>query len=266
MAAPRTSTQFPEQSMSNGIQLRYSVALEGFSAFERSAIGSFFRLAAQRAPAYVEAADLAEADFVIADGDQPAAVQRIVQAGRLGDTVFVGAHAPAGAGACVARPIAPTRLARELDQLLERRLAVAEHPVANANGKPVLVVDDSRIAQRYLQMNLRALGYRVQLARTAIEALRLLSAQPFSLVFLDAVLDPAASGADGFALCQHIRRRASHPGGVVPGVVMVTSLTGSADRVRGTLAGCDAYLTKPLAMDAFRRTLRQLDPDFVDAA
>jgi CheY-like chemotaxis protein len=258
--------------MSKGIQLRYSVALEGFSAFERAAIGSFFRLAAQRAPAYVEATDLADADFIIADGDQPAALQRIAHAGRLADTVFVGAQAPAGAGSRVARPIAPTRLVRELDLLLERRLALLDGPATssganvNVSGKPVLVVDDSRIAQRYLQMNLQALGYRVQLARTAIEALRLLSSQAFAIVFLDAVLDPAATGADGFALCQHIRRRASHPGGLVPGVVMVTSLTGSADRVRGELAGCDAYLTKPLAMEAFRRTLRQLDPDFVDAA
>lgn len=259
--------------MGKGIQLRYSVALEGFSAFERSAIAAFFRLAAQRAPAYVEAPELAAADFIVADGDAPAAIQRIGQLGRLADTVFVGAQAPGGAGSRIARPIAPTRLVRELDLLLEKRLASLDEPVGDGrgpapagHGKLVLVVDDSRIAQRYLQMNLQALGYRVQIAGTAIDALRLLSSQPFSMVFLDAVLDPAASGADGFALCQHIRRRSSHPGGVAPGVVMVTSLTGSADRVRGSLAGCDAYLTKPLAMEAFRRTLRELDPDFVDAA
>src|SRR5262245_15074610 len=117
--------------MSKGIQLRYSVALEGFGAFERSAIGSFFRLAAQRTPAYVESATLADADFIIADGDQPSAVQRIAQAGRLADTVFVGAQAPAGGGSRVARPIAPTRLVRELDLLLEKRLATLDEPTGS---------------------------------------------------------------------------------------------------------------------------------------
>ena len=38
---------------------RYRVALQGFSDFERSALASFFRLAGQRAPAYVQADTLA---------------------------------------------------------------------------------------------------------------------------------------------------------------------------------------------------------------
>jgi len=42
--------------------------------------------------------------------------------------------------------------------------------------------------------------------------------------------------------------------------VMVTGLAAEMDRVRGTLAGCDAYLTKPLAEEEFLDTLRTLDP------
>jgi two-component system, cell cycle response regulator len=51
-----------------------------------------------------------------------------------------------------------------------------------------------------------------------------------------------------------------HPGGIAPAVLLVTGLSGSMDRVRGDLAGCDAYLTKPLMEDEFLAALRLLDP------
>jgi len=129
--------------------------------------------------------------------------------------------------------------------------------------RDVLVVDDSRVALRFLQSRLEKAGYRVHLARDALQARQMLTSQPFWFVFLDVMLEPAG-GAEGFALCQHIKRRSTQPGGVVPIVVMVTGLTSSTDRVRGTLAGCDAYLTKPLQEEGLLRTLQQLDPDQAD--
>ena len=44
---------------------------------------------------------------------------------------------------------------------------------------------------------------------------------------------------------------------------MVTGLDGATDRVRGSLAGCDAYLTKPLHEAEFIAALQQVDPEFV---
>jgi DNA-binding response OmpR family regulator len=41
-------------------------------------------------------------------------------------------------------------------------------------------------------------------------------------------------------------------------VVLVSAHGEAVDRVRGTLAGCDAYLTKPLDEDELQRTLRKL--------
>ena len=263
--------------MAERIRMRYSVALQGFSDFERDGLHSFFRLAEQRAPAYEPAADLAEADFVIADADQPAAVAAVSAAGRLADTVFVGARAPTGAAAHLPRPIEPTRIVRELDLLLEHRLALLDEPpqadwvasdvaafdvAAVAGGrvaKDVLVVDDSRIALKFLQTRLQGLGYRVHLALDAAQAMERLTSQAFSLVFLDVVLGPEG-GMDGFALCQQIKQRKTHPGGIAPAVLMVTGRTSSMDRVRGDLAGCDAYLTKPLMEAEFIAALRQLDP------
>ncbi len=260
--------------MPERIAMRYTVALQGFSDFERSALASFFRLAQQRAPAYDQAASPAESDFIIADADHPTDVAAVREANRLQDTIFIGAHAPAGATAWLPRPIEPTRIVRELDLLLEQRLSSFDEPpgadwassgpheLMAANGRPakdVLVVDDSRIALRFLQTRLQGLGYRVHLARDATQALDQLASQAFSLVFLDVALGPEGS-VDGFALCQHIKQRKTHPGDLAPAVVMVTGLSGSMDRVRGDLAGCDAYLTKPLMEDELVAALRQLDP------
>jgi CheY-like chemotaxis protein len=260
--------------MSERIPMRYTVALQGFSDFERGALASFFRLTQQRALTYEQASSPAESDFIIADADHPAGVAALREADRLHDTIFIGARAPAGAVAWLPRPIEPTRIVRELDLLLELRLASLDEPadadwvssgpndLMAADGQPakdVLVVDDSRIALKFLQMRLQGLGYRVHLASDARQALERLSSQPFSLVFLDVTLGPEGS-MDGLALCQQIKQRTAHPGGMAPAVIMVTGLASSTDRVRGDLAGCDAYLTKPLMEEDFLATLRRLDP------
>jgi two-component system, cell cycle response regulator len=259
--------------MPERIAMRYTVALQGFSDFERNALASFFRLGQQRVPAYVQGTSPAESDFVIADADSATALEAINDADRLQDTVFIGTRAPAGSAACLPRPIDPARILRELDLLLEARLALFDEPpipewisstpdaLSGTDGLPapdVLVVDDSRIALKFLQARLQGLGYRVHAVPTADEAMALLETQAFSLVFLD--LDLGDSTLDGLAICQHLKQRPTHPGGVVPSVVIVTGSTSSTDRVRGDLAGCDAYLTKPLMEDEFMAALQRVDP------
>lgn len=267
--------------MTQRIAMRYTVALEGFSDADRPGLVRFFGLSTGRAPLYAEAAAFRDADFVIANADHSETIVALREAGRLHDTVFVGSQAPRGAVACLAHPVSPASLIHQLDGLLGQRLESFDEPVgaersATAPGLPgmaeaeassardVLVVDDSRIALKFLQVRLEGLGYQVHLAQTAAEALRLLASQPFSMVFLDVVLGPE-DDMDGLALCQHIKQRGSHPGGVVPRVVMVTGLGNSRDRVLGDLAGCDAYLTKPLMAPVFLETLQMLDRSLVPA-
>lgn len=261
--------------MSERIALRYTVALLGFSEFERSGMSSFFRLAEARTPVYAEATQPDQADFLVANADHAPTVASVRQGERLLDTVFIGAHPPPGAVACLHRPIEPTHIVRELDLLLEQRLAGLDDPagpdwvgsapglLGTADGGPhpkdVLVVDDSRVALRFLQVRLQQHGYRVHTAVTPDEALERLAAQAFSMVFLDVALGPQAS-MDGLALCQRIKQGRSQPDGTSPMVVLVTGLSSSSDRVRGALAGCDAYLTKPVMEDDFTQTLRMLDP------
>src|SRR5687768_10728299 len=100
---------------------RYTVALQGFSPFERSALSSFFRLAAKRTPSYEQVDRLDRCDFVIADADHDPSLNAVLSAGRAHDTVFVGARAPQGAMAWLPRPIDPMHIVRELDSLVEQR-------------------------------------------------------------------------------------------------------------------------------------------------
>jgi DNA-binding response OmpR family regulator len=64
----------------------------------------------------------------------------------------------------------------------------------------------------------------------------------YDLVFLDIELGPA-SELDGLALCRQIKQSVA---AVNVTVVMVSAHHSELDRVRGALAGCDAYLGKPL--------------------
>jgi CheY-like chemotaxis protein len=262
--------------------LHYTVAIEGFSPFERSALASYFRLASSRSPAYQPVDDIDLADFVIADTDQRLALDAVVAAGRERDTVFVGVHAPEGALCWLQRPIEPTRIVRELDALVaQRRSAFAPveatrpadadaqpesaaeadwQPGRSGGGREVLVVEDSGIARKFLAQKLARLGYTVQAARSGELAIELLRQRRFAMVFVDVVLGPPGS-IDGLQVCQHAKQRNDGAGGA-PAVVIVTGMSGAMDRVRGTLAGCDAYLTKPLVEAEFLDALRRLDPAF----
>ncbi len=105
----------------------------------------------------------------------------------------------------------------------------------------ILVVDDSDIALKFMQNRLQRFGFRAHLARSGEEALARLAQQPYKFVFLDVMMD----GLDGYQTCRAIKQR-KYSTGKPPVVVMLTSRGGTIDKIRGTLAGCDAYLTKPL--------------------
>jgi DNA-binding response OmpR family regulator len=105
-----------------------------------------------------------------------------------------------------------------------------------------LLVDDSEIALKFLELKLGELGLRSRTATDSDAALAQLARHDFNYVFLDVELGQG-SRMDGLALCRHIKRRNARP----PVVAIVSAHASQTDRVRGSLAGCDAYLGKPLA-------------------
>lgn len=289
---------------------RYRVALLGFSAFERSALESYFRLAPEDGRHHTHYDLLPDivpsreaCNFVLADANHAEVRNVVAAAGRAADTVYVGTpHAPPAppdALADLPRPIDPLQVRREFDAAVERRsrqpAAAAATPVRRYTARArqhaeeqaarqsesgdfsqsvllggeggdgmfdqVLVVDDSEIARRFLQMKLQRLGYTVDTAASGHGALQMVSTRRYAFVFLDVAME----GIDGFETCKHIKHMPWPLDERMmrgPVVVMVTGRSGSVDRIRGALAGCDAYLTKPLNEDELIATLSKYDDSF----
>lgn len=144
----------------------------------------------------------------------------------------------------VAAPAAPaaSKVAAFANRTID--VSVPAAPPANAatlSARNVLIVDDSDVALKFMQSRLRHFGYESLLARSGEEALAMTENQDFQFVFLDVMM----AGLDGYQTCRAIKmnkgRRAT-----VPVVVMLTSRGGTIDKIRGSMSGCDAYLTKPL--------------------
>ena len=137
------------------------------------------------------------------------------------------------------------------------------------SGPPprALLVDDSELALRFLEVKLHRFGVQTERAVNSRRAIELLARGAYDLVFLDLELGDD-SELDGLALCQHIRRHQAAAAALTSQVIIVSAHHGEADRVRGTLAGADAYLGKPLNDAELERLLvRQgLQPVVQDAA
>ena len=117
-----------------------------------------------------------------------------------------------------------------------------------------LLVDDSEVALHFLKRQLQGYGLDCDLARNSERALGLLGQHVYGLVFLDLDLGPD-SRLDGLTLCHQIRYRLHYPGGRAPMVVMVSAFHDPVDQVRGTRAGAEAYLGKPLDLPALDQLL-----------
>ncbi|MCA3159947.1 MAG: response regulator [Burkholderiales bacterium] len=103
----------------------------------------------------------------------------------------------------------------------------------------ILVVDEDIATRRYMAAKFLELSYRVDFAESGEQALELFRINRYNAVFMDVYLP----GIDGYEVCKHIKARAERR---KTAVIFVTSKHSTFDRVKGAMAGCDAYLTKPL--------------------
>jgi CheY-like chemotaxis protein len=103
----------------------------------------------------------------------------------------------------------------------------------------VLAVDDSPLMRTFLQNKLQPYGISPEFASSGEEALYKVSKQHFDMIFLDVMLP----GMDGYDVCKMIKKNKDNS---LMKVVMLTSKDKTFDKIRGTMAGCDGYLTKPV--------------------
>jgi CheY-like chemotaxis protein len=162
------------------------------------------------------------------------------------------------------RPFGPAKLLALLDklakklgestQLWEKPVLQQAAPAPQAAGFRALVVDDSPTVSRQIDLELRHSGVLADIAESGERALELLAQHKYDLIFLDVVLP----GTDGYQVCREIRKT---PRTRQTPVIMLTSKSSPFDKVRGSLVGCSAYLTKPVDYTAFRETVgKYLEP------
>lgn len=121
----------------------------------------------------------------------------------------------------------------------------------------VLVADRSEADRTLLASRLQHLGFSVVTACDGPQALGLLRGRPFEFAFIEVHLD----GLDGYELCRRVRKHPL-PGYRRPTVVLMNARHSPVDRIRCTLAGCDAMLGKPLDDQALIETLARFDETF----
>ena len=115
----------------------------------------------------------------------------------------------------------------------------------------VVVVDDTDVTAEVLRRHLVADGYTVEVAGDGVSGLETVRRVSPDLVLLDVVMP----GMNGFELC---RRLKTSPATRLTPVVLITTLDAREDRIRGTEAGADDFLTKPIDVEQLRARVRSL--------
>ena len=103
----------------------------------------------------------------------------------------------------------------------------------------ILVVDDTLAKVKLLVDVLTASGYAASAATSGEHALAQITASPLDLVLLE-IMMPSMSG---YEACQ---RLCANPATALLPAVLCTSLDPQQERLKGTEAGADDFLTKPI--------------------
>ena len=115
----------------------------------------------------------------------------------------------------------------------------------------ILVVDDQRANAELMAGILKGRGYAVLTAASAEAALDEIRASRPDLVVSD-ILMP---GMGGYELCRRLRAQA---GTALLPVILVTSLEGHDERVKGLEAGADDFLSRPVNWEELFARVRSL--------
>jgi twitching motility two-component system response regulator PilG len=246
--------------------------VKGFSPMEHCLLQGTVKLSQRRSPRLdlLDDAAAESADIVMVDARDPESMQwaRRRQAWLARKAVIWVDTSAAPQGHTAARrpvqwPVLPMLLARALEhgprQPNDPTHTVAAPAAAGAAStsnttsmRPVLVVDDSLAVRAHLRSLLEARGISVTLADSAEAGIEAAAATHYGCILMD-VLMP---GIDGYEACRRIKA-SPNSGRQRPSIVMLTSKASPFDRIRGKMAGCDAYLTKPVDPTQLHEVLAQ---------
>jgi two-component system cell cycle response regulator len=245
------------------------LVVKGLKPIERQLLEGLVKVSQRRTPRLeiLDPKQAAEADVVVVDTGDAAAMAWAQRRPWLDARAVIwidGTHAARGHTLLrrpVQWPILPMVLARALESgpgtaaaapALAPAAAHAASAAAERMRPPnILVVDDSLAVRAHLRSLLEPRGFLVTDADSVEVALQSVVRRAFDCVLMD-VLMPETDGYEG---CRQIKARLRGENAVP--VVMLTSKASPFDRIRGKMAGCDAYLTKPVDPEHLNEVLAQ---------
>jgi two-component system cell cycle response regulator len=232
------------------------LVVKGLKQIERQLLEGLVKVSQRRTPRLeiLESKQATDADVIVVDTRDPAAMDWAKRHPWIESRAVIwidGGEAPAGHTLLrrpVQWPILPMVLARALEAgpgtVGAAAAPSAPQPVPlpeiPARAPQILVVDDSLAVRAHLRSLLEPRGFIVTDADSVEVALQSVSQRAFDCVLMD-VLMPDVDGYEG---CRQIKSRLRGVNAIP--VVMLTSKGSPFDRIRGKMAGCDAYLTKPV--------------------
>jgi two-component system, cell cycle response regulator len=128
-----------------------------------------------------------------------------------------------------------------------------QHAVPTNDRDWVLVVDDNITVREFMKNKLAPFGFNVDYAESGEQAVGLTGQKSYTCVFLDVIMP----GIDGYQVCKLVKSKRA---ATKTAVIMLTSKGSPFDRIRGAMAGCDAYLTKPVDEDKLLETIVKFLP------
>ena len=245
------------------------LVVQGLKAVERQLLEGLVKVSQRRTPRLeiLESSQAAEADVIMIDTRDAAAMSWARHHPWIENRAVIwidGTEAPDGHTLLprpVQWPILPMVLARALEAgrgtaapgTVSFAADAATAPGAAAARAPqILVVDDSLAARANLRSLLEPRGFVITDADSVEVALQSVTQRAFDCVLME-VLMPEVDGYEG---CRQIKARLRGESAVP--VVMLGSKGSPFDRIRGKMAGCDAYETKPVDPERLVAVLAQL--------
>ena len=115
----------------------------------------------------------------------------------------------------------------------------------------ILIIDDDNRNIYAMSAVLKSRGYNIVASTSAVEGMQVLQSDPKIKVVL---MDMMMPDMDGYEAIAEIRKNASLTS--VP-VIAVTAQAMPGDRQKALVAGADAYLSKPVNVDALLQLLEE---------
>ena len=115
----------------------------------------------------------------------------------------------------------------------------------------LLVIEDDEIVARTIERSLRGNEFRVTIANSGVEGLKVARRQPTDLVVLDIIMP----GMDGYAVCREMR---SDPLLKEVPILFLTAKAKDEDKIAGFMAGADDYMVKPFNIDELILRIRAI--------